>query len=85
MTGKKNGYVDWPFHICRDEENSIQSQYKKPGDAQAEQESIRRRDSVAFDPSIVTDYYNKEIHDESYKSQNHWDNKRKRKECLKCL
>lgn len=49
-----------PFSIWSHEEAEDvqykQSQHKKPGDAHAEQDPIRRGASVALDPRLVVDH-----------------------------
>lgn len=59
--------------MWRDEVDHVQqkqSQRKKSGDTQAEQDPIRRGDSVVSDPSLAIDHRNKQIHNESYSTQN---------------
>lgn len=72
-TQQDSKQADWPPDTRRDEGvddgQERQRQHKASADAQAEQDLIRRRDSVAFDPSLVTDDCNKQIHNESYKIQ----------------
>lgn len=47
-----------------------QPQHQKPGDAHAEQDLIRGGASAAFHPRLVVDHHKKQIHNESYNSQN---------------